>query len=364
MLDRGCGAFAKMRGAEWRNVKPRDMVRNLVMGLVAAGLFLCLLNLLAAGWEWLQYGTLRRDGRPVGLYVEDARHRLHLRPGARLHGLLHKIDINSMGFRGPEIMVPKPAGTFRVWCVGGSTTFDIFASSNETTWPARLQALLRERAGTGRVEVINAGIPGENLEGSLEDFETFFPSVRPDVLVVYHGPNDIQKGLDAVFGPPPGPSGPPLLPDIALVRLISRDVAPLSLVQAQDRWVNEDVVDFLRREFTRLIDAAESRGVSVLLVTHAFRARDDARGDAARKQVGESAALYLMTPERVIDGIKALNRLVVELAGERRLALADVRSAVPPDGRYWGDALHFSDAGSELAAREIARSLERHGLLP
>ena len=345
-------------------MKLREVARNLVMGLVVAGVFVGGLNMLAAGWEWLQYGTVKRDGRPVGLYVEDARHRLHLRPGARLHGLFHKIDINRLGFRGPELETPKPPGTFRVWCVGGSTTFDIFASSNETTWPARLEQRLREMTGTGRIEVINAGIPGENLEGSLEDFVRFHPTVGPDVLVVYHGPNDLQKGLEAVFGQPPPPEAPPLLPDVALVRLLSRDVAPRALIGRLHRQVNEDVLDFLRREFTRLIDAALTRNVRVVMATHAFRARDGVRGEMAEDEVREAAGLYLMAPEQVIAGFRAMNGLITDLARERGLPLADVRAAVPPDDRYWGDFMHFTDDGSRLAAQTIAETFAREGLLP
>src|SRR5436190_20413136 len=52
-------------------------------------------------------------------------------PHKRLrYGLVPNLDyygwfrINSMGFRGREVSASKPPGTFRIVCLGGSTTFD------------------------------------------------------------------------------------------------------------------------------------------------------------------------------------------------------------------------------------------------
>ncbi len=45
------------------------------------------------------------------------------------------IRINRLGFRGPEIEIPAPAGTIRIGFLGASTTFCAEASSNEAAWP-------------------------------------------------------------------------------------------------------------------------------------------------------------------------------------------------------------------------------------
>src|SRR5262245_37533496 len=36
------------------------------------------------------------------------------------------ISIDSLGLRGPEVVVPKPPGTVRILCLGDSTTFGVW----------------------------------------------------------------------------------------------------------------------------------------------------------------------------------------------------------------------------------------------
>ena len=66
-----------------------------------------------------------------------------------------------------DVEVPKPEGTYRVVCEGGSTTFDLLAPDDAATWPARLGAFLKPRA-----DVVNAGFPGWTSLESLVSLET------------------------------------------------------------------------------------------------------------------------------------------------------------------------------------------------
>ena len=84
------------------------------------------------------------------------------------------------------------------------------------------------------------------------------------------------------------------------------------------------------------------------------RTSDDAVGFTARVEVGESTTLLKMSPEGVIDTFRRYNEMVGEIAQEQGTYLADVRSAVPSGGQYFGDHTHFTPQGSELAAQEIA----------
>ena len=71
---------------------------------------------------------------------------------------------NSYGFRGDEFEKEKPDNTFRIFALGGSTTFGIGAEDNET-WPVFLQKIMNEKITGKNIEVINFGMSG----GSSED---------------------------------------------------------------------------------------------------------------------------------------------------------------------------------------------------
>ncbi len=348
-------------------------LKKAALALVVTVVALLALNGLAFLGELAAYGTWYADGQPHGLYRNAPGERPQLAPGARLNGLLYRIHVNELGFRGPAPAEPRPADAFRVWCLGGSTTFDIYAPDDETTWPALLQDRLQQGLPDRTVEVLNAGVPGEILYGSTEDLVKLGRQVRPDVVVIYHGPNDLRQVLAGPQGPPAdGPPPPPLLDrlnrlDPALLRVATRVLQRSSQVRVplERRGVTLDDLRPIRERLLRLLRVARQQGATPLLATHALRAPQDATGDEARALVAETAVLLQMHPESAIAAFRTYNELVRRMAEAEGVPLADVRSAVGPERENWGDATHFRPAGSAKAAEAVARAvLERAASRP
>jgi lysophospholipase L1-like esterase len=101
------------------------------------------------------------------------------------------VEINSIGLRGPEISPIKPSGKVRVLCMGDSCTF-----GGLHPYPAILQSLLDQRA-PGRYEVLNAGVIGYTSLHGLEWLERDLASLRPDVVTLYFGWNDMWREKDS-----------------------------------------------------------------------------------------------------------------------------------------------------------------------
>lgn len=63
---------------------------------------------------------------------------------------------NSLGLRGPELVVPRPEGLRRVLMLGDSFTFGLGVEDDGAPFPALLDRRLRPRS----IGVVNGGIPG------------------------------------------------------------------------------------------------------------------------------------------------------------------------------------------------------------
>lgn len=101
------------------------------------------------------------------------------------------VEINSLGLRGPEIESAKPPGVRRVLCLGDSCTFGA-----AHPYPELLQAMLDERA-PGRFQVLNAGVIGYTSLHGLEWYERELAPLRPDVVTIYFGWNDMWREKDS-----------------------------------------------------------------------------------------------------------------------------------------------------------------------
>jgi tetratricopeptide (TPR) repeat protein len=92
-------------------------------------------------------------------------------------------------------LVPKPRGTYRIFCLGGSTTVGFpywYNSSFSSFLRDRLRATFPDRA----VEVINIGMTATNSYTVL-DMANAVMAYEPDLLLVYDGHNEFYGALGA-----------------------------------------------------------------------------------------------------------------------------------------------------------------------
>jgi len=101
-------------------------------------------------------------------------------------GKYAQIRLNSMGFRSPEVNEEKEEGSFRIVCMGDSSTFGM-ESFAEDTYPMVLQRLLEEKYPERKIEVINAGYTGYSSFQGLILLKRKILNLKPDLITIFYG---------------------------------------------------------------------------------------------------------------------------------------------------------------------------------
>lgn len=263
-----------------------------------------------------------------GLYEPDPPRRYRLHPGYR--GRItnhvefdHEVLVNSHGMRGPE---PAPAA-LRVLCLGDSFTFGVGASEQET-YPARLQAHLRE-AGLGAV-VWNAGAPGYGVPDEVAWYERWGVPLKPNVVVI--APflaNDLQ---DAMPGSP--------------TRVVNGELVAGDGSGGVRRWL------YYHSHLFRLIKSS--------LLEGPLRQKLGLAEPWARRERRRELALYGRDlPGELAPGVAATERAVTRLIQDGLAQKAGVVAVLVPslpqvDPQRWR-ALH-AELGADLRGQDPRRT--------
>jgi lysophospholipase L1-like esterase len=293
--------------------------------------------------------------------------------GVQVHAFGKEAAFNHLGYRSPERPLVAAPGTMRILCAGGSTTFDLLAESDEKTWPFRLEQKLRQRQP--RVEVWNAGFPGWTSLESLISLSLRDVDLRPAVVILLQGDNDLQPGGYLPFDPHYEHGHAELT-----VRALGFDRPPLpwrarsvllehlraAWARAGDPWASLDPNQPRRRRlaagalptFARnvrsFVAVARAHGAAVVLVTQVIRIRGQQQADDLKYLAQWLPAL---APEAVPGELERLNGALRAMRGEAGVRIADAAARIDWRDEDFADPLHFSPQGSERFAAFLAAEL-------
>lgn len=294
----------------------------------------------------------------------------------------HEISHNSLGFRGPEIEETKPEGTYRILCLGGSSTYGHGPTSNATTWPGRLQTRLREALPEREIEVINGGCQGFTSYESLANYAFRGIALEPDLVIVYHAINDMRGALyegiqsdnthrRAVF---------PRFKENWLdkcwtyltlrayftgYRNRSRDLGSWVITDYDERagldkfrWTSDKGFDNFERNLNSIVTLAKSNGTKVLLATQAMKV---------------STLMGKKSKPDQLRGFHHANNLVRKVAKQRKAQFVDLGPKVTQLGldrekkglkpNLFTSEVHVTDEGADAISREFAAAILRRGLV-
>lgn len=324
--------------------------------------------------ERILYGSFARAGTP--LYAPGTIGSLP-RAGTDISGSRMQVHLNALGFRGREVACPKRAGTVRVVCLGGSTTFDINATSDDTAWPARLEAKLHAKGHAG-VEVVNAGLGGYRTDHSLVPaYWSNVEAVEPDVVVVYHATNDVARAATELAGVAQVGSAAARPPSLATRTL--KGITDWSLL-AYKVWLVWDgltsppesegrtatfpasaLAEF-EKNLREIVRRSKAKGARVALATFALRWRADQPLEKQRTLAAGAFSIYTgLSIAGINDAFRLANATIARVAAEEGCVLVPVAEELSGEPAYFLDIMHFSPEGSDRMATVVGEALERAG---
>jgi lysophospholipase L1-like esterase len=163
---------------------------NLALAIVGPLLLLGLFEGIAYVWERKQANSLYAWELVASRRMVWEQHPTPgagytlIKPGSHYEWQGIPVDINSHGLRGPEIPYAKPPGTFRILNLGDSVAMG-WGAREENTYGRQLEQLLNGQGGADRrYEVINAGVPGWNLENELAYLQAEGLKYEPDLILL------------------------------------------------------------------------------------------------------------------------------------------------------------------------------------
>ena len=294
--------------------------------------------------------------------------------------------INSLGFRGDEVALPKPAGVRRILFLGDSITLG-GRLPEEATFVGRVRrALAGEK---GRYDVLNAGVGDVGLLEEERTLQDTGIKAQPDVVVLCWYLNDARPPVgfpdEVVFDDPiiRWLDANPLLHRSYLVgflydgrrkSLVARrmardhrfDYGPLyqsgawdhdpaafgSLVGLArfdwgDAW-NDASLDWMARKIVSLRGLASARGIKLVVVALPVHAQVYARFSSP----------FVDKPQRELAA--ALGKSGVPLLDLLPGVRAAARAAREP---IYYDQCHYTPYGNGVAADLILKFLRRERLL-
>lgn len=301
-----------------------------------------------------------------------------------------RVTANRWGMRGEE--PPRDWEGWETWVALGSSTTLCGHLDDARTWPARLQARLRE--GRAEVWVGNAGQDGVTAGSGVMLMDGVIARLRPDGVLALVGAGDMALS----FHDDRRRRGS--LHDQALRRRLAsadweggwREVSPLlrerearrRLRQARTlvvepthrTWfppplaVPEDALPPLdvllpslpsfRENVLRMGDRARGLGARAVFLTHPGAYGTDSAWKAREARTlrieGRDYRISAATERALLD---RFNAVLLEACAFARLECFDLAARIPPDTAYFYDEGHFTDAGADRVAREVAAWLRR-----
>ncbi|MHC5035186.1 MAG: SGNH/GDSL hydrolase family protein [Planctomycetota bacterium] len=279
------------------------------------------------------------------------------------------VRLNELGMRGPALASSADAELTLVF-LGGSTT-ENYSLSPPQTFPEMVGATLRRRLDRS-MRVFNGGASAATSAVSLGRLQHQVLDLRPSLVVVMHGINDLLRGFHPAYRadsrhlprPPPAGTRPLSYLRSWILKRSLRGEPPLPAVRHTRRRLlgpeEFPPLPAFQRNLRSIAAVLAAHEIPLLLLTQPtmYELEEAERQFHLRNRL-EAGGLPLPDFESLSLGMELFNDEVRALEGVYGTRVLDLSSRLPRSWTLFQDECHFTAAGNAEVAQQIAPQVEQ-----
>ncbi|HOM46936.1 MAG TPA: GDSL-type esterase/lipase family protein [Candidatus Hydrogenedentes bacterium] len=259
--------------------------------------------------------------------------------------------MNNYGFRDADIYVPGPEDSYRILCLGASTTEE--GPVNELTYPAILEMRLNQHFGGKKIDVINCGLSGMNSSKHKMRMADYL-ALEPDMILIYNAVNDICHELIPGWVNRATRFQQYLRKSQFVIRYLGKWIMPPEQEMAAD-------IDCFKIENLRQMEAyTREKGVALALCS--FAAPNRERLNALELDYYEYTTRMkwggrYISFDMYLHILKLYNEAIKKLCAERGLLYIPLAEKLDGTANLFGDICHQRNPGIEKKADIVCEAL-------
>lgn len=313
------------------------------------------------------------------------------------------LHVNVDSFRGDP--VSRDPDTYRVFTLGGSTTYSYLLTYSET-YPAKLEKRLKESFPDRKIQVENAACDWHSTEHSLIRYLFYVRYYKPDLVVIMEAVNDLFRSFAPEWWCRPGDAfrrdyshylGPVVGLEKARVKycpftefLLYKKIKDMFIKPDQQKIksIDGDDPDFFAKitKNTRPVPIHEFPSLKVFeenlkLLVKLIRA-DNVKVILATQpniynkglNAKELSTLYISPVhcsqngvypdvESMEYGMRLFNDAIIRVAKELDVPLVDFEKNIPKNEKYFHDDVHPTEAATEIESRMLLDEIKKLQLI-
>jgi lysophospholipase L1-like esterase len=272
-----------------------------------------------------------------------------------------------------EFSAEKDSTTFRVLCLGGSTTRNVRLDTMDR-YPSQLHQTLNKKFPNKKVEVVNAGMDWYTSKHTNINYTLYARDFKPDVVVVMHGINDLYRSFSPkslavgeykndyshFYGPSIGGATPPSFESLILALFRKFWFTPSFDPASFDISAFKSLDDF-SKYMSILVELLENDGAEVVLVSQPYLYKSEMPTE-------EEKELWMDRGMCILDGkypngetmalaMDAYNMKTAAVSSKYKTIFVHGEPALPKDLEHFVDDVHYTPLGAKKLAEAIAKKI-------